>query len=76
MSEIREVVRLEDTRKTDEDKDKTDKIDKGDRLDKSFDIKVHLVLKMDLALALADFILQERCQNKALLAMAHQIEGK
>ena len=70
MSVIQETVKIEDIRKSDDDKDNKD------NREKSFDVKVHLVLKMDLALALADFILQERCQNKALLALAHQIEGK
>ena len=68
MSVIQETVKIEEVQKTEDDV--------KDNKDKSFDIKVHLVLKMDLALVLADFILQERCQNKALLALAHQIEGK
>lgn len=67
MSVVQETVKIEEVQKDDDTKDNKSK---------SFDVKVHLVLKMDLALALADFILQERCQNKALLALAHQIEGK
>lgn len=39
----------------------------------SFKLSVNLEMNTDLAIALGNFILDNNCQNPALLAIAHQI---
>lgn len=41
----------------------------------AFKVEVVLRMKFDLAFALANFILDNDCENKALLALAHLIVG-
>lgn len=51
----------------------------GSRLDSgkkpSFKLAVNLEMNIDLAFALGDFILANKCTNPAILAIAHQILG-
>lgn len=41
--------------------------------DRPFEVTVSLTMKVSLALTLAEFILDNNCENKALRAIAHQI---
>lgn len=41
----------------------------------AFELAVNIKMNIDLAFALADFILDNKCNNPAILAIGHQIIG-